>query len=81
MQGFTPLLVLIRYRFPLRYVTITSKGGVHMGNTKILNPNPALERAIELAKINIQSTPEWTNPEDVVKFIEVIYDALSVGKN
>ena len=40
----------------------------------------ALKAAIELAKTNIESTPQWVNPEDVNYFIEEVFSFLTDEK-
>ncbi|GEM_PF-4664334 len=44
------------------------------------NNDFAIKTAIELAKTNIESTNEWTNPEEVSRFIEEIYSLLTGEK-
>jgi hypothetical protein len=44
------------------------------------NNDFALKTAIELAKVNIESTQEWVNPEEVNYFIEEVYNLLTGEK-
>lgn len=44
------------------------------------NDEYALKTAVELAKINVQATTNWTTPEEVSYFIEGIYSFLTGKK-
>lgn len=45
------------------------------------NNESALEIAIELVKINIESTEEWVSPDMAKYFIEEVYTFLTEGKS
>ena len=40
------------------------------------NDEYALKTAVELAKINLESTDSWVYPESVTNFIEEVYSFL-----
>ena len=47
-----------------------------MGKLKIFDKHVASSTALELTKANIESSSTWDKPEDVIKFMEDIYNAL-----
>jgi len=44
------------------------------------NNESAIKIAIELAKLNIESTDSWINPDQVNHFIEEVYSFLTGEK-
>ncbi len=40
----------------------------------------SLKTAVELAKINLESTQQWVTPETVIDFIEEVYSFLTGEK-
>lgn len=45
-----------------------------------LNNEAALKATLELAKINIESTEHWTEPERVIDFMQEVYTYLTVER-
>ncbi|MBD7942514.1 hypothetical protein H9650_00110 [Psychrobacillus sp. Sa2BUA9] len=44
------------------------------------NKEYAMKTAVELAKVNLESTKEWVHPENVNYFIEEVYLRLTGEK-
>lgn len=42
------------------------------------NENYAIEAAVELAKANLKNLDQWINAEQIIEFINKIYDDLYV---